>query len=174
MLRKYEDEFRSFAERLVSVTSRYIKIREETKTEKGKVSISLYVFRQLNFNLHVNILNSRLYIDEIYFQRSKKYYKLSLFNAEVRVEKPMSNKLKLNGATIEMRMNIKPSTTASQKSSKSSYIEMSFNANVDHYLCYQWTRAIEVHTNYHNAESGINEINNRFFYIYIYIDETPI
>ena len=48
MLRKYEDEFRSFAERLVSVTSRYIKIREETKTEKGKVSISLYVLRLLN------------------------------------------------------------------------------------------------------------------------------
>ena len=48
MLRKYEDEFRSFAERLVSVTSRYIKIREETKTEKGKVSISLYVFHLLN------------------------------------------------------------------------------------------------------------------------------
>ena len=84
-----------------------------------------------------------------------------MFNAEVRVEKPMSNKLKLNGATIEMRMSIKPSTTASQKSSKSSYIEMSFNANVDHYLCYQWTRAIEVNTNYHNAESGINEINPR-------------
>ena len=81
-----------------------------------------------------------------------------MFNAEVRVEKPMSNKLKLNGATIEKRMSIKPSTTASQKSSRSSYIEMSFNANVDHYLCYQWTRAIEVHTNYHNAESGINEI----------------
>ena len=71
-----------------------------------------------------------------------------MFNAEVRVEKPMSNKLKLNGATIEMRMSIKPSTTASQKSSKSSYIEMSFNANVDHYLCYQWTRAIEVNPNY--------------------------
>ena len=48
MLPKYEDEFRSFAERLVSVTSRYIKIREETKTEKGNVSISLYVFRQSN------------------------------------------------------------------------------------------------------------------------------
>ena len=48
MLQKYEDEFRSFAERLVSVTSRYIKIREETKTEKGNVSISLYVFRQSN------------------------------------------------------------------------------------------------------------------------------
>ena len=44
MLPKYEDEFRSFAERLVSVTSRYIKLREETKTEKGKVRISLYVF----------------------------------------------------------------------------------------------------------------------------------
>ena len=86
-----------------------------------------------------------------------------MFNAEVRVEKPMSNKLKLNGATIESRMSIKPSTTASQKSSKSSYIEMSFNANVDHYLCYQWTRAIEVHTNDHNAESGINEINFRIF-----------
>ena len=81
-----------------------------------------------------------------------------MFHAEVRVEKPMSNKLKLNGATIEMRMSIKPSTTASQKSSKSSYIEISFNANVDHYLCYQWTRAIEVNTSYHNAESGINEI----------------
>ena len=48
MLRKYEDEFRSFAERLVSVTSRYIKIREETKTEKGKVSMSLYVCRLFN------------------------------------------------------------------------------------------------------------------------------
>ena len=60
MLPKYEDEFRSFAERLVSVTSRYIKIREETKTEKGKVRISLYVFPLWNFNLHVNILNSRL------------------------------------------------------------------------------------------------------------------
>ena len=65
MLQKYEDEFRSFAERLVSVTSRYIKIREETKTEKGNVSISLYVFRQSNLavkyiNLPVNILNSRL------------------------------------------------------------------------------------------------------------------
>ena len=65
MLPKYEDEFRSFAERLVSVTSRYIKIREETKTEKGNVSISLYVFRQSNLavkyiNLPVNILNSRL------------------------------------------------------------------------------------------------------------------
>ena len=84
-----------------------------------------------------------------------------MFNAEVRVEKPMSNKLKLNGATIEMRMSIKPSTTASQKSSKSSYIEMSFNANVDHYPIYQWTRAIEVNTNYHNEESGINEINPR-------------
>ena len=74
----------------------------------------------------------------------------------------MSNKLKLNGATIESRMSIKPSTTASQKSSKSSYIEVSFNANVDHYLCYQWTRAIEVNTNYHNAESGINEIKYRY------------
>ena len=60
MLRKYEDEFRSFAERLVSVTSRYIKIREETKTEKGKVSISLYVFRLLHFILHVTIFDSRL------------------------------------------------------------------------------------------------------------------
>ena len=64
MLRKYEDEFRSFAERLVSVTSRYIKIREETKTEKGKVSISLYVFRLLHLEvyiiLHVTIFDSRL------------------------------------------------------------------------------------------------------------------
>ena len=48
MLQKYEDDFRSFAERLVSVTSRYVKIREETKTEKGKVSISLYVFLLLH------------------------------------------------------------------------------------------------------------------------------
>ena len=53
MLRKYEDEFRSFAERLVSVTSRYIKIREETKTEKGKVSISLYVVRLLNLAVYI-------------------------------------------------------------------------------------------------------------------------
>ena len=53
MLQKYEDEFRSFAERLVSVTSRYIKIREETKTEKGKVSISLYVFRLLNLAVYI-------------------------------------------------------------------------------------------------------------------------
>ena len=65
MIQKYEDDFRSFAERVVSVTSRYIKIREETKTEKGNVSISLYVFRQSNLavkyiNLPVNILNSRL------------------------------------------------------------------------------------------------------------------
>ena len=86
-----------------------------------------------------------------------------MFNADVRIEKPMSNKLKLNGATIEMRMSIKPSTTASQKSSKSSYIEMSFNANVDHYLCYQWTRAIEVNPNYHNTNSEINKINPRIF-----------
>ena len=74
----------------------------------------------------------------------------------------MSNKLKLNGATIEMRMSIKPSTTASQKSSKSSYIEMSFNANVDHYLCYQWTKAIEVNPKYHNTESDTNKIRYRY------------
>ena len=106
-----------------------------------------------------------------------------MFNAEVRVEKPMSNKLKLNGATIEMRMSIKPSTTASQKSSKSSYIEMSFNANVDHYLCYQWTRAIEVNPDYHNTECGINKIIpiiflakilNLIYIYYICIVEKPI
>ena len=62
MLQKYEDDFRSFAERLVSVTSRYVKIREETKTEKGKVSISLYIFLLLHlavYILHVDKLNSR-------------------------------------------------------------------------------------------------------------------
>ena len=78
-------------------------------------------------------------------QKSKKYYKLPLFNAEIKVVKPLTNVLnKLNGSTTEMRMSIRPSTTASQKSSNSSYIELSFNANVDHYLLYQWTKAIEV------------------------------
>ena len=71
-----------------------------------------------------------------------------MFNSEVKVAKPISNVLnKLNKSTTEMRMSIRPSTTASQKSTNSSYIELSFNANVDHYICYQWTRAIEVTRN---------------------------
>ena len=35
-------EFRSFGERMVSVTSRYVRIREETKTVKGKVNYIAY------------------------------------------------------------------------------------------------------------------------------------
>ena len=71
---------------------------------------------------------------------------MNLFNSEVKVAKPISNVLnKINAKeTKEMRMSIRPSTKASQKSTNSSYIELSFNANVDHYVCYQWTRAIEV------------------------------
>ena len=68
-----------------------------------------------------------------------------MFNSEVKVAKPISNVLnKINKSTTEMRMSIRPSTAASQKSTNSSFIELSFNANVDHYVCYQWTRAIEV------------------------------
>ena len=85
-----------------------------------------------------------------------------MFNSEVKVAKPISNVLnKLNKSTTEMRMSIRPSTTASQKSTNSSSIEFSFNANVDHYICYQWTRAIEVTRNIFAKQRGY--MNKNFF-----------
>ena len=78
----------------------------------------------------------------LFLQKCKRYYKLPLFNAEVKAGKPISNLLRFKARTVQM--SIRPTTIKSQMSTNSSYIELSFNADKDHYLCYQWTRAIEV------------------------------
>ena len=81
-------------------------------------------------------------IADIFQKTKKKSFKMSLFNAEVKLGTPrVSNLLKKNRTT---HMTVKPTTLKSQLSTKSSCVELVFHADKDQYLIYQWTRAIEV------------------------------
>ena len=91
----------------------------------------------LHFGIYQCIRENNSYL----LQKCKRYFKLPLFNAEVKTGKPL-----LWFKTRTIQMSIRPATIKGQMSTNSSYIELSFNADKDHYLCYQWTRAIEVIT----------------------------
>ena len=66
---------------------------------------------------------------------------MPLFNAEVNIGKPKTRFLTSKAPTVQM--SIRSKTLASQLSTNSSYIELSFT-DKDHYLRYQWSRAVEV------------------------------